>query len=65
MAEENLRTKDRKKLIRQAFDEAHHDTERAETVLKGGHHYPLIGIHEGEVLVQARSYVHPRLNPRS
>ena len=54
-------TTSKQAIVKRAFDEAHRDPERAETVVKKGNNYPEIGIYEAEVLTRARSYVHPRL----
>jgi hypothetical protein len=56
--EEHVKRSD---IIRQAFKDAHHDKERAETVALND--YPDAGIFKAEVLTQARSYVHPKLLP--
>jgi hypothetical protein len=51
----------RAEIIREAFADAHHDKERAETVSLND--YPDVGIFKAEVLTQARSYIHPKLLP--
>jgi hypothetical protein len=56
--EEHARRSD---IIRQAFKDAHRDKERAETVALND--YPDAGIFKAEVLMQARSYIHPKLLP--
>jgi hypothetical protein len=40
------------------------DKDIAETVVPKGKAYSLLGIHEGDLLEQAYSYVHPRLKRR-
>jgi len=51
----------RSEIIREAFANAHHDKERAETVALND--YSDVGIFKAEVLTQARSYIHPKLLP--
>ena len=45
--------------IDEAFREALRDKERAETVIRDGHIYPLTHLQSGDVLTQGRRYVHP------
>ena len=49
------------KAIHDALANAHRDRERAEVVAL--ENYPKAGIDRGDVLMQAKSYVHPKLLP--
>jgi len=53
----------RSEIIREAFKDAHRDKERAEVVALQD--YPKAGIYKADVLSQARSYVHPKLQTAS
>ena len=48
--------------VSRAFNEAHRDRETSETIVHCGCHYPLAGLHEGEVLTRGLRYLHPALS---
>jgi hypothetical protein len=41
--------------------DAFRDLENADVVVPAGYHYPLAGLHEGEVLHRGLAYIHPAL----